>query len=150
MPNYPRHLLKLFFVSIFCIFHYEQVRGVCHLNFSGKIYQLEMATSQSERHKGLMNRFFLSPNKGMLFVFPYTSFHSFWMYNTFIPLDILWIDNKSRLVDVQTSASPLNIRSLVPSKKARYVIELPSNSAHWPLHIGRILDIKCHSPLHFR
>lgn len=90
----------------------------------------EIADTPAERTKGLMFRKKLSENSGMLFVFPNEGKHSFWMLNTFIPLDIIWADSNKNIVHVERSV-PLCTESIKsacksykPSKKARYVLEV--------------------------
>jgi len=61
----------------------------------------EVASTAEERREGLMYREDLPDGTGMLFVFPDERPRSFWMANTFIPLDIAFIDSGSRIVDIR-------------------------------------------------
>lgn len=90
-------------------------------------YLLELADTPEERAQGLMYRPSLASGHGMLFVFDTGSVRAFWMKNTLIPLDILWIDEHYRIQDIQ-SASPCTqhiCKTYVPSHQARWVVELP-------------------------
>jgi uncharacterized membrane protein (UPF0127 family) len=95
----------------------ETARGERHA------VSVEIARSDAERAKGLMHRKTLAPDAGMLFVFEETADHPFWMKNTFIPLDLLFIDEDGRVVGIDARATPgdLSPRSAAPS---RYVLEV--------------------------
>ena len=67
-------------------------------------FLLEVADTGEERARGLMNRPSLPPDRGMLFVWEDESVRGFWMLNTLIPLDILFIDEQWMVVDIQTMA----------------------------------------------
>jgi uncharacterized membrane protein (UPF0127 family) len=83
----------------------------------------EIADDAAERSAGLMNRANLPENGGMLFVFENEERHAFWMKDTLIPLDILFIDSAKKIVDIQamipcTSSSCKLYRSSAPAKYA--------------------------------
>ncbi|MGC8767010.1 MAG: DUF192 domain-containing protein [Brevinematia bacterium] len=87
----------------------------------------ELATTEEEWEIGLMYRKDLKPNNGMLFIFPFDSYISFWMKNTYIPLAIIFIDSDKNITDVYYP-KPLSTNSIIPSKPCRYVLEILSNS----------------------
>ncbi|MCZ7383653.1 MAG: DUF192 domain-containing protein [Candidatus Methanoperedens sp.] len=60
--------------------------------FEGSCINAELATTPEERKIGLMNRTSLPENMGMLFIFDKEGIYKFWMKNTLIPLDIIWLD----------------------------------------------------------
>ncbi len=79
-----------------------------------------------------MHRPSLRADRGMLFLFPTTDVHSFWMKDTLIPLDMVWIDDASRVVDVKANVPPCKADpcpSYTPSGAARYVLELAAGQA---------------------
>jgi len=61
---------------------------------------VEVAATQPMREQGLMNRFSLRPDQGMLFVFPQRQVISMWMRNTFIPLSVAFIDRDGRIINI--------------------------------------------------
>ena len=68
----------------------------------GRAFTLELAISPEERIQGLSNRDHLPPDAGMLFVFAEESVLAFWMKDTLIPLDILFLDQEQRIVNIHT------------------------------------------------
>ena len=84
---------------------------------------VEVARTDSERTRGLMFRSALAPDAGMLFVFEETGEHAFWMKNTLIPLDMIFIGDDGRVSGVVARATPgsLEPRSGGPS---RFVLEV--------------------------
>ena len=58
------------------------------------VMTLEVASTPDELARGLMNRVQLPPHHGMLFIFSEPTRHGFWMKNTYIPLDIVWLDTQ--------------------------------------------------------
>jgi|SRR5688572_7465650 len=94
----------------------------------------EIAATGEERATGLMRRTTLARNSGMLFVFPGESINQFWMKDTLIPLDMVWIDSQKRVIYVEKGAPPCPVirrecPSYGPSAPALYVLELASGSA---------------------
>jgi len=95
--------------------------------FGENCFSVELAKSQAEIEKGLMNRTKLEKNKGMLFIFKEESIYSFWMKNTLIPLDMIWIDSNQKVVFIKENAEPcksLICMSINPGVKASYVLEI--------------------------
>jgi uncharacterized protein len=94
-------------------------------NAGGGVHEVkaEVARTEAERQRGLMHRERLAPDEGMLFVFPTAAAHAFWMKNTLIPLDMIFIDDDGRVVGVVERAQP---HSLEPRSGgvSRYVLEV--------------------------
>ena len=65
-----------------------------------------VAANDPDREQGLMYRTELKPNEGMLFVFNENAVHCFWMKNTLIPLDIIWMDLNRRIIAINENAPP--------------------------------------------
>ena len=68
--------------------------------------RVELARTEPQRERGLMFRNHLEPDAGMLFLFPRSGPLTFWMKNTFIPLDMLFIDHDRRVVGIVEEAVP--------------------------------------------
>lgn len=83
----------------------------------------EVARTSEERNRGLMHRESLEEDAGMLFVFPEVSVRSFWMQNTYIPLDIAFMDPSFRIVDIQ-QMEPMTTDSHTSRAPAMYALEV--------------------------
>jgi uncharacterized membrane protein (UPF0127 family) len=92
----------------------------------------ELAVTDEERQRGLMFREKLLPDQGMLFVFDKEDTYSFWMKNTLIPLDMLWLDQDRRIVHIARNVPPCTADpcpSYSPDRPGLYVLELAAGSA---------------------
>lgn len=87
-------------------------------------FKVEIADNQEERSKGLMFRKDLPLNEGMIFVFPKEEEHFFWMKNTLIPLDIIFIDRDGEIVGLIENASPGEEKLLTVGRDSLYVLEI--------------------------
>ena len=88
-------------------------------------FTVEIADTPTEREKGLMNRESMAENHGMLFIFLASDFYNFWMKNTLIPLDIIWLDDQMNVVRILT-AQPCETdfcEIYKPGALAKYVVE---------------------------
>ncbi len=85
---------------------------------------VEIAENEADRQKGLMFRPYLSDSVGMLFVFERAIPQSFWMKNTMIPLDIIYVDQNKKIVSIQKNAKPYSEESLPSLGDAQYVVEV--------------------------
>ena len=83
----------------------------------------EIARTPDERSTGLMNRFSLKPDHGMLFVFERTEPLAFWMKNTYVPLSIAFIAEDGRIINIEDMA-PQTEDSHWSKGPARYALEM--------------------------
>jgi len=90
---------------------------------------LEVAATPAERERGLMYRSSLAEGRGMLFVFDEDGNHTFWMRNTLIPLDMLFIARDGTVVGIHANATPLSTANISVGKPSRYVLEVPGGWA---------------------
>lgn len=86
---------------------------------------VELATDNDSRTRGLMWRRALADGVGMLFIFPGDSVHSFWMRNTLIPLDMLFITAEGVVAGIVANAQPQTLSPRTVGKPSRYVLEVP-------------------------
>lgn len=96
------------------------------LKINDQEFFVEIADTREERELGLMNREFMPENMGMIFEFPNTAPRNFWMKNTLIPLDMIWLDENKTIVDIQAAEPCTTEECAVYSGKApaMYVLEL--------------------------
>jgi uncharacterized protein len=98
----------------------------------GTAVAVEIAATEPVRTRGLMFRTELAPNEGMVFVFPSAGFYPFWMKNTLIPLDMIWLDARGKIVSIAASVPPCKADpcpSYAPEGDALYVVEVVSGFA---------------------
>lgn len=97
-------------------------------------FESEVVKNPAARAKGLGGRSDLCPQCGMLFIFEADGNHAFWMKDTLIPLDIIWLDKNWQVVDFVAFAQPQAGRPdeelpvYRPKTPARYVLELPGGT----------------------
>ena len=92
-------------------------------------FYVELALTASERRRGLMHRREMKDGWGMLFVYPDEKKRSFWMKNTLIALDMVFMDASGEVVNVVESAEPLTKTPRPSEKPARFVLELNAGVA---------------------
>lgn len=95
--------------------------------------EVELCLTDAMRARGMMWRTELAPGKGMLFVFPDEEWRSFWMKNTLIPLDIVFIDAEQRIVGIVENAQPQTLTSRAVRGDSKYVLEVPGG---WTAKVG--------------
>ncbi|HEX8954007.1 MAG TPA: DUF192 domain-containing protein [Polyangia bacterium] len=92
--------------------------------------KVEIARSDPERQRGLMYRQKLEPGRGMIFLFEHPEPLKFWMKNTYIPLDMIFIAADKRVVYVEENAEPLTTQSRGPEgEDTQFVLEVPGGWA---------------------
>ncbi|RPI79612.1 MAG: DUF192 domain-containing protein [Desulfobacteraceae bacterium] len=93
------------------------------------VFNVEIAQTETERSRGLMYRKALDPQAGMLFVYPDQKFRTFWMKNTLIALDLIFIDTKKRIVHIHPNAIPMDETNIPSQFPAQYVLEVNAGMA---------------------
>lgn len=88
------------------------------------LFHVEMAIEPAQHRQGLMFRESLADNAGMLFIFPREEKQVFWMRNTLIPLDMLFIRRDGTIDHIHHSAKPLDEARITSDGKALAVLEL--------------------------
>ena len=87
-------------------------------------FDIELAEDAYETQTGLMNRGSMQNNQAMLFIFPDVEMRSFYMKNTLIPLDIIYIDETQKVVSIQKNAKPMDETAIPSQAPAKYVLEI--------------------------
>jgi uncharacterized membrane protein (UPF0127 family) len=98
----------------------------------GTVIKLELAETPEEHRQGLMFRSHLEADHGMLFLFDQEGFPSFWMKNTWIPLDMVFLDSKGTVTHVAASVPPCRSEpcpEYTPDKPSSAVLELNAGTA---------------------
>lgn len=85
---------------------------------------IELADNEEKREIGLMMRRTMAENQGMLFLFETEQPQAFWMRNTILPLDIIYVNSKLEIVTIIKNAKPFDDTSLPSIKPAQYVVEV--------------------------
>jgi uncharacterized membrane protein (UPF0127 family) len=119
-------------ISILLVLTYPFVfkKNNSEVQINGQTIKVELALNSAQWTKGLMNRTYLAPNTGMLFVFPRADKYPFWTKDTLIPLDIIWINN-NQIVDMITlqPQNGTNVPEYTPKLPADYVLEVSAGTA---------------------
>jgi hypothetical protein len=95
-------------------------------------FEVEVAKSKKEKRTGLMGKETLAENKGMIFLYSKPGIHSFWMKNTLVPLDIIWLDKNQHVIYIKHNAQPCengDCPSFGPDRPAKYVLEIQGGEA---------------------
>lgn len=92
-------------------------------------FSVEIADTDEKRAQGLMGRTQLKPGAGMLFVYPSPRPVAFWMHNTLIPLDMIFVDDAGRITNVHANARPLDETPIPSRGPAQYVLEIGGGQA---------------------
>jgi len=85
---------------------------------------IEIADDDNKRTTGLMDRISMEEKQGMLFLFPYESIQSFWMKNTVISLDIIFVNRNNEIVTIHKDTTPFDMGSYPSTKPASQVVEV--------------------------
>lgn len=111
------------------------------LRIGQKTFTLEIAATDASRQKGLMKRDSMPADHGMIFVFDEEEERRFWMHNTRIPLDILYLASDGRIVSIKTM-EPYDERGTPSDGPAQYAIELNAGvAATTGVKVGDRLEI---------
>ena len=98
---------------------------------------IEIADTDYETQTGLMYRDAMEPQQGMLFIFPEEAMHSFYMKNTKIPLDLLFIDGSMKVATIEENAQPMDESGISSRVPIQYVLEVNAGMvASWDINQG--------------
>lgn len=92
-------------------------------------FYVELVEQPWEQRRGLMYRSNMAPSWGMLFLYDTTQNHRFWMKNTYIPLDLIFLGEDGRVRGIVRGARPLDLKGLAIGRPSRDVLELSAGAA---------------------
>jgi len=127
---------------IWRLFFYLPPSNSVNIKINDVNYKIEMAQTIAQKSKGLSGRETLCKNCGMFFIFGFETNLPFWMKDTLVPLDMIWLDKNGKIVDIQT-ITEINSTKIYQNKiPAKYVLELNANdSQKINLNIGDIIQL---------
>lgn len=125
MVNVMEKKMKYLYIAIFLLM--SNIAGAVELDIAGKyVYDVKVAKTEKELIKGLMFVSDLPENEGMIFDFrPYNYKKiSMWMKNTYIPLDMLFINCDMKVVHIHKNAKPMSLDNIGTDEEFCYVLEI--------------------------
>lgn len=134
----PKHII--FLVIGFCLFNFfcsgseksepePPARVVIQSQDKEVLVLVELAKTKEQKARGLMFRKELAENSGMLFIEPYPKFLQFWMKDTYIPLDLIFIGEDRKIKGIIKNAKPETTETLAIDKPSRFVLEVNAGFA---------------------
>lgn len=87
-------------------------------------FDIYLALSREQQIRGLMRVRDMPSSTGMLFVYPAENYHSMWMKNTFLPLDILFAKSDGRVSSIAKNTEPQSLKSIASTEPVKFVLEL--------------------------
>lgn len=119
------------------------------IKIKGVKINAELATLPEEQVRGLGGREVLPEDWGMLFLYDKPDFYSFWMKDMKFPIDIIWIDENYKIVDITKNISPDTFpQSFQPSKPVQYVLEVNAGFVDkYSIMIGDIVNLSSIFPI---
>ncbi len=91
---------------------------------SEETIDIEIADTDEARRRGLMFRQTMGYDRGMLFIFEEVSRRGFWMKNTPLPLDIMFVDEDSTIINIARRTTPLSEENIQPERPRLFVVEV--------------------------
>ena len=108
-----------------------------------KMITIQIADNNDERAEGLMWRRYMPENEGMLFIFDDEEPLTFWMKNTYIPLDMVFADKSGNIVSIYPEATPLSEASISSVEPAQYVVEANGGfCAKYGINVGDKIEFE--------
>jgi uncharacterized protein len=105
----------------------EEVKTV---RIGGQIVKVDIADTPALRERGLSGRHELKEGEGMLFMFPESGLHGFWMKDMRFAIDIIWLDDAGKVVHIAHAVAPESYpASFSPPAPAKFVLEVPAGFA---------------------
>lgn len=151
--SFQRHIvlltLTMFFAFYSCKEDHKQIKQtevsfkkegeltVFKKDSTSTTFDIEIADNEYETQTGMMYRSSMQNKQGMLFVFENVLPRTFYMKNTKIPLDLIFIDGNKKIVSFQKNAQPFDESSLPSNAPAKYVLEINAGLVdYWKISVG--------------
>jgi len=135
-------LLIIIFLTYLIILQKNKTLSTVNIKIATQNYSFEIARSILEKSQGLSHRSSLCQNCGMIFVFDQQDYYPFWMKDTKIPLDMIWLDQNNKIVTITTASPQDGQKTFINDKPAKYVIELNAGiTQRLDLKIGDTINI---------
>ena len=115
---------------------------VCSINMNKNNPQelsLYISDNEQKRSYGLMNREYIRPNQGMLFIWKDSQIRNFWMKNTYFNLDLFFLNNHGEITEIYKNAKAFDETNIKSKEKVKYVLEM--NAGEQNFKIGN--KLKC-------
>lgn len=104
------------------------------------IFNVEIAKTALERQRGLMFREELKQNEGMLFIYPEKQIIKMWMKNTLIPLDMIFIDENGKIIDIYKMTLPKDLTPIGPEVNLKGVLEINGGlTSYLDINLGDLI-----------
>jgi uncharacterized protein len=126
MALFRCRLIALLFVMLCGVIGCEAQSKVSITNQQGRTvaFQVEIADTSAKREMGLQYRRELADDKGMIFLFPEESIQSFWMKNTPIPLDMIFINRQRKIAGIVEQTLPFSLEPRSVTAPSQFVLEI--------------------------
>lgn len=126
-----------------CLLLCPTLIGAARVCVKRHCFESEVAKTAEEQEMGLMFRSHLPANRAMLFVFPSARRQAFWMKNTYLSLDLLFIGSDKRVAHIHHSAIPRTLDVISPSVLVPYVLEINGGlSKKYRFKVGDMVTIQ--------
>jgi uncharacterized protein len=121
-------IIIILFIFLFLLLIDKNKKQDFFENNNGVVFNLKLANTKEKQKNGLMYVKNMPENAGMLFKYNNNKNHSMWMKNTFIPLDILFLDKNYKLIDYVENTVPFSLKSISINNPSINIIELNGGS----------------------
>lgn len=135
----------MFFLTLTTILLISCSKAANKVCYEDNCFDVELAITPEEKMTGLMFREHLDKDKGMLFIYDEECLNSFWMKNTLIPLDMIFIDKDNIVVNISKDVKPCKkdpCERISPKEESAYVLELNAGTSEKiGLNVSKNLEI---------
>ena len=126
MKYFIQFLLLIFFIN--SLVYAGSFNNIKILKSNGEYidYKVEIMSTPADQQRGLMFREKLNSNEGMLFLFDKSKKASFWMKNTIISLDLIYIKENGLIDSIYQDLKPMSLKKIQSKSKVRAALEIPA------------------------